>query len=445
MRFAYFFVTLQWTFLLASAIIDKKTYDKNDCFLGDGLRGKCKVLQLKIENQKFSSVDLSDSINTQDNAGRTDIFQIYVDNFSIDIGTEIDSFLARRPWWHLQEEPYSWISPPKSNLTVQFILVSSPWDQYLRMRSQIQFPNDCESELIFSFTHGFADWNNHMVQCLKNAKLNADALFTPYMLDTNSRTFYDKPHCENHNKFTCEYLPVTNCVLNISNQLREGCSLHMPTAQSNKGEKPPRKYQQFNERIYLTTYSNLQNTSTSPLIEPLESSEEVMLIYSFFFRLNYQYRSKVAHHIHNWWQKYYSSMTFPTNGDCVAVHIHVTQKPRRHILQDYLTAASIVNNKTNNILIVTNTIQAVRTEVLKVFSNSSVKNIFIMPLVRQTGKVSVDSAVSFLSALHVIQECSGLVSSSVDDREIFDILIKYLCVRHGSIRFGSCPKVFDFK
>ena len=73
-------------------------------------------------------------------------------------------------------------------------------------------------------------------------------------------------------------------------------------------------------------------------------------------------------------------------------------------------------------------------------------NIHVLPAQPKHRSRATINGVTLFSSIELVQQCTGLVGHS---GSAFTILLKTLmCFRHGpknSIRFGECPKFFDFR
>lgn len=477
-----------------TAAVKKDITEDSKCPLGDGSIGNCRVVELGMSKFTLNEAALAFNELDYDNSIRR--VRMKLSEISEEYGKEMDSFLQPRPWWVLLNEPYTWKTNDEK--VVELVQFNAPWNIYLQKKSKIQYPAKCDAQLIIQYTNGFSEWGNQIFNYANNAAINKWAIFTPYMYGKQV-AFLDDGYCSNHNKFTCGFLPMTNCslpdVLTTTSESKsnyysscnkDGVALKDPWDRATK-DKELYDSQNFDTpSVSYTIYKPAADPGGVPIVQSggLNIGQEALLNFGLIFRLNYDFRSRVAHLIHDVKKNY--TKPFPTNGDCVAIHIrrhdravkgvnmhdwctkHARQKNNTcldHLtgawsenvcnrwydmgchsktpfgtlhLKDYLAAAKIVRNTSSNVFIMTDDSKWLAAE-MEAFKGEW--NIFTMPIARLHRKASIENGVTFLSSLALVRECSGLVGHSVS--AIYNLLVRQMCARHAG-KFGVCPPTFDF-
>ena len=283
-------------------------------------------------------------LNTEDGKGSTFINMTIGYNISQRaLGHMVDHFLMTKPWWTVKIEPYIWQNDTYGNRQLVLGRHGKNVEDIYRKIVTTQFPSNCnQMSLSIELTKGFDSFGNYFYNYVLIHKQNLWGVFLPYIFQTDglSVSFLDDNFCPQvSNKFLCAFLPPTNCttptILSkcktdacvprgkyFSNATAEGeivsQSKYREIAEkANKGKAPiAADHRLVRGFIYWNLFSK---TGLQQREYDLRGDYDMLFGYSFLFRLNYQFRSLVAQEIYRY--KSSLSIPFPSNGDCVAIHI----------------------------------------------------------------------------------------------------------------------------
>jgi len=303
----------------------------------------CSADMLRIYN--YSREALISLLRKCDDDHKTLRIQIQMFNKTIDpleIGEITDSFLKTRPWWILQDEPYRWQKAEKPYLVLRLVQYSHKYRRHIRSFSKVQYSRRCHSRAIVAFSSRFQSWGV-LYQKYKDASLmDVRALLVPYVYDPNttSTMFLDEHSCPHiANKFECAFLPPTNCSLPpfTSNCTRNACmhstllltNISRPFPLSSEREMKKLAATDPNKFRYLATkptdmsatgyrgeYDGSKNYKKVVSFRP----HEVLFVYGFLFRLNYNFRSLVQRRVRNFLEPH-----LPSDSDYNPTsHLHIS-------------------------------------------------------------------------------------------------------------------------
>lgn len=464
-----------------------------------------------LETNSLSLGFLRDNVPTThfNDTRRGNRVVIKLSNFSIDtmqeVGNIIDQFIASRPWWIIELEPYSWkinrlkvLPGNKTSTTIVFQRYSKDYDIELLKIANTQYSDNCSIPLHADSAPFFREWGNAMHNFESSADYSDNGhIFTPYIADSLCvETHYlDANFCPNvNNKYTVAFLPTTNCPLPrilsscnsslclpnghyFSNASSDGVLVNdfrkvISEYQLNAGlsQETPKELKMFYTAYCGDIFMKQLHTTSSRFY----IARHIMFGYGgLLFRQNYHFRSLVSQTVHT----FMTNVSFPKHGNCVAVHIRrsdrATKGPMGTLkvkewcnahkndinaadlgcdldipfgaltLEHYLNASAIVSRGTRNVFIMTDDGDWLKREVTDLTSEgkSSPWSIYVLPAPPNHRAVLLENGVNFLASLEIARQCSGLVGHSRS--AVTNALHKLMCFKHSKI-LGRCPPLYDF-
>ena len=407
-------------------------------------------------------------------------------------GADVDKFLGPRPWWEVKSEPYAWQNIPEGK-DVQVILRRLPsrdYDYILEHISRRQYPEDCgDTRLQVTVMHGFASFGNNFYNINNAAAQTHFAVYVPYIDDpqTKATNFLDPHYCpKKHNKFECAFLPPTNCTIPkltsissryFSNATASAVEISLPMFQKHKRNSDAMKVHEKQPPLPGSIYGGLVEEYGPTSTTHKHNTYQLFFTYAFLFRLNYDFRGRVANETMRFEKSLPPSASFPTDGNCVAINmrkdpdrapegINVTeycQNCAKGIIEcsftafhnygchtanpygaikfeDFIQGAKVVSNAT--FLYVTTDNNKWLIEALQNYSNPDGLTIVPYAAPPQHRKSSCDSGVQYISAILLARKCSAFVGNTGSAVTAF--FMNLLCVQHNKKLGGECPPLFDF-
>eukprot|EP01041_Mallomonas_annulata_P000141 gene141-226_t len=462
-----------------------------------GLNSSDHPFSIDIETSEFSEKVLLNAIENHDSTLlRKLIINISGQILIEEVGKVIDNFLVSRPWWRVEKEPYTW-SPTESTLKVVFTRYSTAWEAELQFIAKTQYPTNCNNTLLsVELTSRFHEWGNAFYNYGSVSEHYTHAIFSPFVADPHCHdvAYLDKEHCPSDpNKYTTAFLPTTNCTL--PHQLVKcgikSCKLHGNhfTNATEFGhiltdpefwaivEKDRENYK--DDEIRSISFPHYGYRGTYNMTTILKKSHdarsrEILFTYGILLRLNYKYRSLVAHEIFNFETKLLP-LKFPTDGNCVTIHIRRTDRiAAKHdyrnmtewcdnhsgrvsstmwhdmgcnlgipfgdvTLRMFLNASNIIKPAVRNVYIMTDDGDWVKKH-MKEYENEW--NFFLLPAPSNHRKGSLVNGVNFLSSIELAKRCNGLVGHT--GSAIMSLLLRIMLNTHASTNISSSLVYYDF-
>jgi len=358
--------------------------------------------------------------------------------------------------------------------------------------------------LFVGITEGFDSMGNNFYNFANNAAQNIWGIFTPYIVDPNTKStsFLDENYCPAvPNKYHCAFIPPTNCTmpegldkcgkthskcpgphfLNAtfnSHAITDAVSWDYAANMKSKHKDPEGPQIEGTKYFGLFSKNGLKSASHN------HGARNFLMGYAFLFRLNYDFRSRIAHEIHKW--KASLNPPFPSDGDCVAAHIRRSDRHLKGVnMREWCEVHKIYPNgscwdddaktvdnhgncvhyydmgchtafpygamtvshflnvsrdvfKKKNVFIMTDDGHAVEEELKHVHD---VFNVFRFPAPRGHRKTSTANGVNYLAGLVLASECSAFIGHS--GSAVTNFFMNILCVHHMD-QWGRCPPFFDF-
>jgi hypothetical protein len=407
-------------------------------------------------------------------------------------GAAIDSFIGPRPWFEVKSEPFEWQDCPEGQeVTVALRrLPSSPYDSILESISQRQYPANCaHRRLKVTLVNGFSSFGNNFFNFNNEAAQSHYAVYVPYINDpmTLHTNFLDPNHCpDTHNKFECAFLPPTNCSLPRLVSHHAFYSNATTTAR----EISKQSFEHFKHTVGHVDRSDvpMQVSVFGGLVEENGPTEQIiqrhvyqtLFTYGFLFRLNYEFRGRVAREMKRFESTIPSGISFPKDGNCVTINIrkdpdrapvgtNVTDYCRKcamgimHCqpnvfynygcqtanpygaitLQDFIHGAKVISNSTFY-YITTDNAQWLQEALGNYTSAPSSSAVQIVPYSAPPNhrKGATVSGVQYLTSLLQARKCSSFVGNS--GSAVTALYLNLLSVQHGHQFGGVSPPFFDF-
>jgi hypothetical protein len=460
----------------------------------------------------------------------------------LEIGQVIDDFITPHPWWFVVTEPYLWQSkshPPPDFYEITLQHVPDHVTPFMKELASVQFPTDCtQYPLRIGLTGGFDSFGNNFYNYNILHSSSRHSVIVPYIIDEHSSgtSFLSKDSCPLiSNKFECAFLSPTTCSVPPSEAILKNQAFDQATASAN-----PLSTQEFDElQKKIKAHDNYRQHSAAPSTRIPPSSYQVysnlfqshgpqsstrsydlmssLFTYGILFRLNYSFRSQIFEEISKLKASFHTNSAaaaggagagggggageFPSDGDCVVVHIrrnkdrapyelrgqkivdwcekykiqpngtcfddetqsyiakgdcvhyydygcHTRSPYGLLTLENYLNATDLIfesrkgkdkDKRRKNIILRTDDDHLVHEELSKYQGD---KHIFYYPAHHNHRVASTSAGVSYLSAIELGRECrGGFVGHS--GSAVTNLWLSNFCIRHyGS--YGTCPTFFDF-
>eukprot|EP01041_Mallomonas_annulata_P007525 gene7525-15410_t len=427
------------------------------------------------------------------------------------IGHLMDNFLMTNPVWILKSEPYEHDDKIRANNLIELVRYNKTWDPHIKRLTAIQYPSKCSNRAIVAMSLRFHAWGSLFYRYWATASLDHRALFVPYIYDPYSeRTCYlDEDYCINiRNKYECAFLPTTNCTLpryilvdtlyenhtslyysNFTHPFQTIHKRHLKKLADEEKMKRNNKLKLMKLRpseLYAYGYRGEYNMTKFYRNRVAFKYHDILFIYGFLFRLNYDFRTRIDFVIKNFLEAH---PTFPhkDSGNCTTIHIRrgdrvglknenikvLCEKYKMYpnstcydpktksftklceiwnnlgchygvsfgllSLRHYLIAATKISS-TRNIYIMTDDGDWVQSKI-RLFKKDF--NIFVLsgasyPAIRVN---SLDNGVRFLASLEMARRCTGLVGHMKSS--VSGMLLRIMCNRHHHYT-GKCPPFYDF-
>lgn len=224
----------------------------------------------------------------------------------------------------------------------------------------------------------------------------------------------------------------------------------------------------------------------------MDQIRRLYFTYGTIFRLNYNFRSMVQHSIHRFQAEHSHLDPLPTDGNCVVAHVrrgdrvpkgyykdNVTYWCYTHTyfagnetcynmeswvqlpiedcdqfldygchtphpygtitVQEILEIATLLNNQTNHVLLVTDDYPYVQHAMKRIHDHRNV-HIFGAPLNHR--HKSTYNGVHYLASLALLTQCNAFIGHS--DSAVTTMALRLLCIRHSTNVYGKCPIFYDF-
>lgn len=347
-----------------------------------------------------------------------------------------------------------------------------------------------------------------------------NSVIVPFTIDkeTNGIVYLDSHSCYGlSNKYECLFLPPTNCTTPYALQEfvtsnsrpksnyysmanEDGLPLErdeffrlVPSHTPKPSQQSDLPIPPMNCLIY-GQHGAFNNTHEYFSYTLRYNTLDMLINYGFFYRLNFFFRSRVAEYVHGFFTS--QSKRFPTNGDCIALHIRRGDRIprgeeivpgdnardwcRKHqrlqngscwnedtneiindemycwhvndygcltanpygglVVQDFLDASRVVDNSTRNVLIVTDASD----DILRELENATDdRNIFVVPTPHFHRKKSTENGIAYAAAVELVSQCTSFVGHSESAVTMF--MMRLMCATHlGKYEGVGCPKFFDF-
>ena len=315
------------------------------------------------------------------------------------------------------------------------------------------------------------------------------AVYVPYINDpkTVNTNFLDPGFCpDTHNKFECAFLSPTNCSL----PRLESHHMFYSNATVSAREIPKQAFDHSKHNVKPQQAKFIESTVFGGLAEVDGPSQithrnnrhayQALFTYGFLFRLNYDFRSRVAMETKRFEDSMMnsSSTSFPKDGNCVTINMRKdpdrapvdikniseycmncslgtmfcgvakfhnygcnTANPYGSIsLKNFIQGAKVISNAT--FLYVTSDNANWLTKALKNFTTP--KGYTIVPYAAPPNhrKSASVSGVQYLASLLQSRKCHAFVGHT--GSAVSALYMNLLCVHAGNLLRGKCPPFFDF-
>lgn len=250
---------------------------------------------------------------------------------------------------------------------------------------------------------------------------------------------------------------------------------------------PPMESRVFGQHIVFDKNAKIESRSF------FYDSRKMLINYGFFFRMNFSFRAAVSEYLHGFFMS--QKKRFPTDGDCIAIHIRRGDRIprgdqvvpgenardwcRKHtrfdngtclnqdtneiindemycwhfddygchgpnpygglVAKDFLDASRIINNVSKNIFIVTDASDTIQGELQNVTDE---RNIFILPTPHFHRVKSTANGIAYLAAIELVSMCTAFVGHS--DSAVTMFMMRVMCARHAGMYGKGCPPFYDF-
>jgi hypothetical protein len=249
--------------------------------------------------------------------------------------------------------------------------------------------------------------------------------------------------------------------------------------------------------LNVTQYTASKDSERGYFVQnKAKNTRHELFTYGLFYRLNYEFRSYVSEYFYAFQAS--QKKKFPVNGDCVAIHIRRGERIREDGLvregqdardwcrthqrlangscwnevtnevildnsycsefetngchsatpyaaittADYLRAARIINNRTNNIVIITDASDAVQSDLDDIHDERNT-SVFLVPTPHSHRAKSTANGVAFLAAIEIVSQCSSFLGHSASAVTMF--MLRVTCAkRFGIPGYERCPNFYDF-
>lgn len=407
-------------------------------------------------------------------------------------GSIIDQYIAARPWWLIEVEPYAWKKDIKH---ISFVRYSKEHDLLgeLKEIANVQYPSDCQKHPLLLYNKDeFHEWGNELYNLENNCMRDNSIILVPYFVDPGCVNvhFVDKNNCPTNmnNKWLAAFLPTTNCSLpkSITDCGQRSCLPKVETFSSSDIDGimitndtywrldllPSRTipYPRSKSLPYVEYCGQLSMGNTIINRTISRGSRQVLMTFGgILFRPNYKYRAMIAKVIHD----FTIETSFPKHSNCVAIHIRRTDRAvsgpegrnmtawcianigklswydmacdldipfSRLNLGHYLNAsAAISQGTTKNVFLMTDDGPSLKSEIE--LHNKKHWNIYMLSAPPKHRDVGVENAVNLLASFEIAKQCSYLVGHTRS--AITNALHKFMCFKHGRV-MGVCPPMYDF-
>jgi hypothetical protein len=274
------------------------------------------------------------------------------------IGEEVDKFLIPRPWWRPVKETYPW----QKHAKVEFVLerCREDWENYFRYLAAVHYPSKegCSnsSMLVGRSACEHPGW----FSVLSFYKITSgghpysiQAIYYPELVDRQhqTNTWISKKDCpaEVTNRWTCSFLPTTNCTLpkyvtkcnknECNNEQNDGFSLILDRADpsgakvpqdklSSAGRDAPPHFPHHLANAQSVPYFYVSAPANHSYIATYSRSRDVLnlidattavYIHQFLVRRSFFYRTRIAEMISTF--RASTSPYFNATSSCVAVQL----------------------------------------------------------------------------------------------------------------------------
>lgn len=415
-------------------------------------------------------------------------------------GIFVDDFLAPRPWWTVLYERYNWSSTDDrigSDVDVK-LLRMSPIEKPLRAMAAIQYPTDClANQMRVRCIGNMNEYGNERGNTQTAYGEVSGAIFD--LVSAGGAHWVSEKSCPTtFNKFRCAFLPSTNCTTDMVRNCNPGAFfLKGNSMTSNETTR-----EEFMKTFKPVTFpeAELQSGCAAKRFNLFESFNfsgvkstctgidvrQNMFYVAHLFRMNHDYRSRVAHMI----AKFRKKHKFDEDAECIAFHIRRgdraihninivehCENSRKSCGKEY----ECLNNKNKYFDLGCHTAhpfgalnfsmftRAAEILVRDEASLANVRNIVVMTndekwAIQHSatytrnftffvlphhgvhhGVSSVHHGVVNQMHLEVTRQCSGFVAHG--SSAFAELVHQYMCFRHGPRNrpsFGKCPPFFDF-